>query len=499
MALNQPARPVYHFTPPSNWMNDPNGLVYYRGEYHLFYQYHPDSAIWGPMHWGHAVSPDLVNWQHLLIALSPDENGYIFSGSAVIDWQNSAGFGREAMIAIFTHHGEGHRESQSLAYSLDKGRTWMKYSGNPVLRQPDATPDFRDPKVFWHTAGYWTMSLAAGNTILFYISPDLINWTLSGSFGEGEYGSTGGVWETPDLFELPVDGGPETRWVLTVGVGNGGPAGGSGTQYFIGAFDGKTFTSENTKDTILWADFGADYYAAQSWSDEPTGRRIMLGWQNNWQYANLIPTSTWRGAFSLPRELLLAHTANGIRLVQKPVKELETLRGAHQHWQNETIIPGKNLLDNLKGETLEIVAEFQLNPSTDSFGFRVRMGAGEATTIGYNVKQAKLFVDRTHSGQSDFHQGFASMHEVVLVPTQDSADLAPGDGRLRLHIFVDRSSVEVFGSDGLVVFSDSIFPSEQSQGLELFSEGGPVTLNSLDVYQLNPARFLISKDTLVYP
>ncbi len=476
MTLDNPSRPCYHFTPPTQWMNDPNGLVYYQGEYHLFYQYHPESTVWGTMHWGHAISRDLVNWDHLPIALYPDENGVIFSGSAVIDWENTAGFGREAMVAIFTHENAG-QQSQSLAYSVNRGRTWTKYPANPVLPSPNNLRDFRDPKVFWFgkpDAGHWVMALAADNLILFYTSPDLISWTPSGGFGSG-YGSSGGVWETPDLFELSVDGAPETRWVLTVGVQGGGPARGSATQYFVGAFDGITFTSENPKDSVLWADFGADYYAAQSWSNEPNKRCIMIAWQNNWQYANVIPAYNWRGTFSLPRELALTQTGSGIRLVQQPVSELQILRGTHHHWQDETITPERNLLANVKGESCEIIAEFQVNPGADRFGFRVRVGAQEATTIGYNVKQAKLFVDRTHSGQSDFHPGFASSH---------LADLTPNGNILGLHIFVDRTSVEVFGNDGLIVFSESIFPSEKSQGLEFFTEGGAITLKSLDVYQL---------------
>jgi len=482
MLRNNPSRPCYHFTPPSNWMNDPNGLVYYQGEYHLFYQYHPASTDWGTMHWGHAVSRDLVNWQHLPIALYPDEHGTIFSGSAVIDWQNTAGFGKEAMVAVFTHYREGNHQSQSLAYSLDQGRTWTKYAGNPVLHQPDATPDFRDPKVFRHAEGHWVMSLAAGNTILFHTSPDLINWTLSGGFGGGEYGSTGGVWETPDLFELSVDGSSETRWVLTVGVQGDGPARGSGTQYFVGSFDGRTFTSENPKNTVLWADHGADYYAAQSWSDEPTGRRIMIGWQNNWLYSGVIPASTWRGSLSLPRQLSLTQTAQGIRLVQQPIPELRPLRGRHQHWNNETIGPGTDLLANIQGEALEIIAEFQASATVERFGFHVRVGTDEFTTIGFDPRQKKLFMDRSHAGQSGFCNDFAGTH---------LASFDPPHGIVQLHIFIDRGSVEVFSGDGKAAISDIIFPSEQSQGIELFTEGGTVTLNSLDIYQLNPAEFLI--------
>ncbi len=462
-------------------MNDPNGLVYFDGEYHLFYQYHPEGTVWGPMHWGHAVSRDLINWQHLPIALYPDEHGTIFSGSAVVDWNNTAGFGEKALVVIFTYN-KDHIETQNLAYSIDNGRIWTKYIGNPVIPHPEHLKDFRDPKVFWHV-DHWVMSLAAGDTILFYTSPDLKHWEQSGSFGGG-YGSTDGVWETPDLFKLSVDNASETRWVLTVGVGNGGPAGGSGTQYFIGEFDGKNFTSENPKGTILWTDFGADYYAPQSWSDEPNGRRLMLGWMNNWQYANLIPTSSWRGTFSLIRELSLIHTEQGIRLIQKPIPETQTLRGGYDHWQNEIIKPGTNLLTDIRGKSLEIVAEFQITNDIDCFGFRVRVGQSEQTTISYKVKDKTLYVDRTRSGQVDFKEGFARIH---------SADLLPINNIIRLHIFVDASSVEVFANDGLVAFSECIFPSEQSQGIELFAESGEIHLNSLDIYQLNPAKFLIAE------
>jgi fructan beta-fructosidase len=471
-------RPGYHFTPPVSWMNDPNGLVYYDGEYHLFYQYHPASSSVGPMHWGHAVSRDLLHWQHLPIALYPDENGLIFSGSAVVDWFNTAGFGKEALVAVFTHHAH-YFESQCLAYSTDKGRTWTKYSGNPVLTPPPDTLDFRDPKVFWHEAGYWVMLLAAGNTILFYTSSNLVDWRPSGSFGVG-YDSTGSVWETPDLFQLPVDHSSEIRWVLTVGVSSGGPAGGSATQYFIGQFDGKIFTSENPRDTILWADFGADFYASQSWNDEPNGRRILLAWLSNWQYAALTPTSTWRGAFSLPRELALTAAAGGIRLVQQPIPELKTLRAAHYHWEDKITTPGVNLFAEIKDEMYEIVARFDPSPWVTSFGFKVRAGEGLFTTITCNLRQHTISIDRTHANQVDFHPQFNASH---------SASLEPIGGIINLHIYVDRSSVEVFAGGGLVTFSEIIFPSQQSQGLELFTTGGSLKIISLDVYLLTPSYF----------
>jgi fructan beta-fructosidase len=458
------------------WMNDPNGLVYYKGKYHLFYQHHPNDILWGPMHWGHAVSRDLVNWQHLPIALQPDENGMIFSGSAVIDWQNSAGFGREAMVAIFTHDRDGH-QSQSLAYSNDQGISWEKYAGNPILHSP-GNPDFRDPKVFRHQEK-WVMALAAGNTILFYVSKDLIHWESSGSFGT--CGATGGVWETPDLFELAVSESAETRWVLTVSIGGGHPAGGSGTQYFIGRFDGKNFISENTNETVLWADCGADYYAPQSWNDDPNGRRLVIGWMNNWQYATAVPALDWRGTLSLIRELSLKRTADGLRLIQKPIPEIGSLRNKSLHWHKETLEPGKSLFATMEGVFLEILAEFQLPATTAQLEFHVCTGEDERTKIGYSAKEKKAFVDRTHSGLSNFHDGFARIHSATLNPTNNL---------LRLHIFVDQGSVEVFASDGLVVITDCIFPSHESTGVDLFIVGDEIIINSLDVFQLSPAHYV---------
>jgi len=481
MSQDELYRPHYHFSPPANWMNDPNGLVYCDGVYHLFYQYHPGSAMWGPMHWGHAVSYDLVNWKHLPIALYPDENGMIFSGSAVVDWNNTAGFGERALIAIFTYS-KAHIETQNLAYSTDKGHTWTKYTGNPVIPHDDHLHDFRDPKVFWHE-DHWVMLLAAGDTVLFYISSDLKNWEQSGSFGNG-YGSTDGVWETPDLFKLSVDNSLETWWVLTVSAGNGHLAGGSGSQYFIGHFDGQSFTSEYPKDTVLWADFGADYYAPQSWNAEPNGRCLMIGWMNNWQYATAIPTSGWRGAFSILRELSLKRTEEGLRLVQQPFAEIQSLRNKNYHWQKEILSPEKNLLANVEGISLEILAEFQIMNNIDRLGFHVRVGDIERTTIGYLAKEKKVFVDRTYSGRSDFHKDFARIHYAALNCI---------DNLLRLHIFVDQCSVEVFANDGLAVITDCIFPSTESTKLEIFVEGDKATLNLLDVFQLSPAQYIIEE------
>lgn len=484
MALDEPYRPQFHFTPPAQWMNDPNGLVYYEGEYHLFYQHNPADTVWGPMHWGHAVSKDLVNWQHLPIALYPDDNGTIFSGSAVIDWQNTAGFGAEAMVAIFTQD-NGSRQMQSLAYSTDKGRSWTKYEGNPVIKPPNNIKNFRDPKVFWYKdvdgGGHWVMAVSAGSIVLFYTSPDLKYWQSTGGFGLTQ-GATCGVWETPDLFELPVAGTDETRWVLAVAIGRCAPAGGSGIQYFVGDFDGQVFSNENDEDLELWADWGADFYAPQTWNDAPGSRRIWAAWMNNWNYAQDIPTSSWRGALTLPRELSLVETAEGIRLRQDAIAELESLRDEHWSWSNETVnSDSPNLLDEIQGEKLEIVAEIQAPspPTADRFGFHLRTSAGQETAVGYVTKARTLFVDRSQSGAVDFNPSFNGIH---------TAPLSAVDGTIRLHLFVDRSSIEVFANDGLVSFTEQIFPAADSLGVDLFVEGGHITLNSLEIYSLDPIK-----------
>jgi len=489
LVLNEPFRPQFHFTPQKGWLNDPNGLVFYDGEYHLFYQFYPDDTIWGPMHWGHAISKDLVNWQHLPTALYPDELGYIFSGSAVIDWHNTAGFGKEAMVLFFTHHHpETLEQSQSLAYSLDNGRSFSLYPHNPIIPTQENLQDFRDPKVIWYEAedgaGHWVMSLAANDQILFYISNNLIDWQENGRFTHPQSAATG-LWETPDLFQLPVTGRGESRWVLTIGIDNRAPGGKSGTQYFIGEFDGTTFTCNQSRDCVFWADFGADFYAAQSWSDTPDGRRLWLAWMNNWRYAYNIPTSTWRGGLSIPREVRLVETEAGIRLVQKPVPELQMLRNGRYLWKDVSIQPDHPVHLIAKSNLLEIVAEFENGADADTFGIRVLTNdtnatTVDATTIGYNPQNQCLYTDRSQSGQVDFHEEFPIIHQAKLPLTDES---------LRLHIFVDHSMVEVFANEGLVCFSERVFPAEGNVGIEIFSEGASVNLKMLEVFEMKTAVF----------
>jgi fructan beta-fructosidase len=464
-------RPRIHFAVPSGWLNDPNGMVYHEGEYHLFYQHHPYSTIWGPMHWGHAVSRDMVHWEDLPIALAPDAEGAIFSGSAVVDRENSAGFGAGALVAVFTQ--DGARQVQSIAASVDHGRTWQKYAGNPVLAPADAPVDFRDPRVFRYDApggGHWVMALAVSQEIWFYTSPDLKRWRKASAFGAG-YGAHGGVWECPELVRLPVDGGPDARWVLIVSVGQGGPAGGSGTQYFVGDFDGERFMCEDPPGTVRWADYGADFYAPQAWHNAPGGRTIWLAWMNNWEYARDTPATTWRGMMSAPRELTLTRADGRITLAQRFPPELfagwRTIRTIH-----DLPIPAGALITDAdaRGETLLLEATFALDGTTATrFGLQVRAGDGTPATVGYDRERQALFVEGTHAWRGD---AGATVHE---------APLHMQDGLLRLNILVDTCSVEALAADGRAAITDQIFPTPGSDGVRLFAEGGAARLVELRV------------------
>ncbi|MDN3521824.1 glycoside hydrolase family 32 protein [Halomonas ramblicola] len=331
-----PERPALHFTPPQGWMNDPNGLVYFAGEYHLFYQYHPHDRVWGPMHWGHAVSRDLCRWEHLAPAMAPDKAGMCFSGSAIVDRHDTSGLfdGEPGLLAFYTVHRvasedpDDYVQEQCLAYSRDRGRSWQRYAGNPIIAGP-GFKDFRDPKVIWHAPSRrWVMALACGQVIRFYVSANLLDWRLASEFGEGQGTHTAHPWECPELFELPVEGAaegePETRWVLVVGIGasDDNPFG-SFTQYFVGRFDGARFHNDHPAETVLLMDAGRDFYAVQSWSDLPAedGRRLAIAWLNNWLYADRIPEAGWRGAMSFPRELTLVATPEGVRLRQAFARE----------------------------------------------------------------------------------------------------------------------------------------------------------------------------------
>ncbi len=475
-------RPQFHFTPEANWMNDPNGMVFFNDEYHLFYQYHPHGTTWGPMHWGHAVSKDLVHWEQLPIALAPDEHGAIFSGSAVVDWNNTSGFfdGDPGLVAIYTSadnypDSERPRQRQSLAYSKDNGRTWETYKGNPVLSDVNIT-DYRDPKVFWHKeTNKWVMVLATGQSVTVYTSANLKEWEFASEFGH-KAGSHDGVWECPDLFKLPIDGDEnKQKWVMLVSIGDNPEfKEGSRTQYFVGEFDGTTFINDNSDKAVLWLDYGRDNYAGVSWSDIPEedGRRIYIGWMSNWRYANQVPTKEWRSSMTLPRELLLTSTVEGVRIVQKPVEEIDVIREGSAVYEGLTI-EGKNASYDIS-DLSEITVEFEAQ-SAISYGLVIQSSPEERTTVSYDVDKEMLFVDRTVSGDNSFSESFATVQE---------APLKMKNGQLKLQIFVDTSSIEVFANDGEVVVTSLFFPSETTKKLSLFSNEGKTNVRSLNLTEL---------------
>jgi sucrose-6-phosphate hydrolase SacC (GH32 family) len=460
-AYEEALRPRFHFTPALNFMNDPNGLVFYKGEYHLFYQHNPFGETWGHMSWGHAVSPDMLHWQHLPVALREEQGVMIFSGSVVVDWHNSSGFceatenDHSCLVAVYTGHGQG-RQTQNLAYSNDRGRTWTKYARNPVI--DPGLKDFRDPKAFWHEpTRRWILVtvLPDQHKVRFFASPDLKSWTPLSDFGPA--GATGGVWECPDLFPLPIEHEPgQTRWVLEVDINPGGIAGGSAGQYFVGTFDGSRFVAD-PPDRTLWADYGKDFYASLSFSDVPAsdGRRIWMGWISNWQYANVEPTDTWRGAQSIPRTLALRRTTDGLRLAQAPVAELEALRTTSR----PSAITGSGALP----PSAEILLEVRPGDWTES-GVRLSNAAGEEVVVGIARTPLEVFVDRRRSRRTAFHAEYPGRH---------AGPVAWRDGRITLRILFDRSVLEVFANDGDTVVTDRVFPTQPLDRLELLPKVEP--------------------------
>ncbi len=480
-------RPQYHFSPVKMWMNDPNGMVFYNDEYHLFYQYYPDSTVWGPMHWGHAVSKDLVHWEHLPIALYPDSLGYIFSGSAVVDWNNTSGLGTEEnppLVAIYTYHdADGAKkerndyQTQGIAYSLDNGRTWEKYADNPVLANP-GIKDFRDPKVSWHAASEkWVMILAVDDHVELYGSTDLKAWKKLSEFGK-EIGAHGGVWECPDLFPLKVDGQDTQKWIMLVSINPGGLYGGSATQYFVGEFDGVIFTNDNPDDEILWLDYGKDNYAGVTWSDVPEedGRRIFMGWMSNWQYAQQVPTSPWRSAMTIPRTLSLKDTPEGVRVTSKPVQEMTAIKGESVALESQSIEGEVDISQNISFDiaTSELILEFSAIESAD-FGIELSNSSDQKLMIGYETNQNRFYIDRTEAGNNSFSAEFLGKYYAPRVSSDDV---------IKLHLFFDVSSVELFADDGEVVMTELFFPDTVFDQLKLFAKEGKVTLQSGNIYDL---------------
>ena len=647
LLYREPFRPQFHFTPEKNWMNDPNGMVFYEGEYHLFYQYNPFGDKWGHMSWGHAVSPDLVHWQHLPLALAEENGVMIFSGSAVVDWNNTSGFGKDGrppLVAIYTgHYTDKPLQNQNLAYSNDKGRTWTKFPGNPVL--DIGQRDFRDPKVFWHEpTRQWVMvvSLPTEHKVRFYASPNLKEWTHLSDFGPA--GCTQGIWECPDLFSLAVDGNTnQTQWVLIVNLNPGGPAGGSGCQYFVGQFDGQRFlldpsypkppvgksavpkgklladfegtsygnwkatgeafgagpahpaaggitgflgrglvdsfgkadsdqgalmspefkidadfisfligggahpdetgislrvggkpvrtaTGNNSSQLdwkswdvrelrgaiaqleifdrysgndwghifidhivmgdepagtpgnyALWLDYGRDCYAAVTWSGilDDHGRRVVLGWMSNWDYAQDVPTSPWRSAMTVPRTLALHRGPDGLRLLQLPVEQMNSLREKPaRKFSGGTFAEASAWLarQNQLPPLLDVEIHLTGVSARTPFSLVLNTGQSEQTSIFCDPARSQLGLDRTRSGITSFHKAF---------PNRQVAPLRLTDGHCSLRLLIDTASVEVFAQDGQTVLTSILFPAPGPRSLTLAATGeaspsvGAITVHAL--------------------
>lgn len=470
-------RPRFHFTPVRGNLADPNGLVWLDGEYHLFHQ--QDGR------WAHAVSRDLLHWQRLPIALEHDRLGQALSGSAVVDRDDSSGFfdGGSGLVAIYTSTRGG--EQQSLAYSRDNGRHWTRYPGNPVIEN-EGRRDFRDPKVFWHEGTKrWIMAVSTDQSVTFYGSTNLRQWQWLSRFGDGQ-GLHAAVWECPDLFPLPVDGDPDrTRWVLHVSVGDNRETNGSTAQYFIGDFDGTRFVNDNPPETVLVTDYGRDFYAAQSYAGIPDadGRRIWMAWMSNWRYPYQTPTGSWHGMMSLPRQLSLKTVDGAIRLLQQPADEVRTLREERVEVPPFTL-EGNRRVSRFRGTAYEFELVMSWEAGVRELGIRVRGSESMArqTVIGVDVPFRKVFLDRTHAGLGELRDrngesfAFGARHE---------ADYPVERRRVKLHGFVDTSSVEVFVNDGGQVFSNLIFTDPDHAGIELYADGGRARVESLVFHRMS--------------
>lgn len=456
-------RPFIHFTPKANWMNDPNGMFYYGGTYHLFYQHYPEKPVWGPMHWGHATSKDLISWEHQSIAIKPDSLGTIFSGSAVVDIDNTSGFGKNGktpIVAIFTQHndkllkqGRNDFQYQSLAYSLDSGYTWTKYQGNPVLANPGIA-DFRDPKVIWHKASKkWIMALACQDKVSFYSSTNLKKWEKLSDFGKN-IGSHGGVWECPDLFPMSING--EEKWVLITSINPGAFNGGSGTQYFIGDFDGVNFIPQDKQ--TRWLDYGKDNYAGVTFSGLNSSR-ILIGWMSNWQYAEKVPTETWRSATTIPRKLELTEVSGKIFLTSKPVSEIVN------YFKSETKITEGNSVD-LQSPVFKLKGDFA---NSNDFELTLKNSLNENIRFGYESSKKQFFIDRTNAGLMDFENNFKGRHYAPRISNNPS---------IQFEALIDVSSIELFFDGGITTLTDIFFPSENFKSLQLISNGKSNLLKS---------------------
>lgn len=475
MANKESFRPVYHHTPAYGWMNDPNGMFYKDGVYHLYFQYNPYGSVWGNMHWGHSTSTDLMHWKFEGCAIVPDAWGAIFSGSCVVDHENTAGFGKEAVVAFYTSAKStpwGDIQMQSMAYSLDNGKTFTKYEVNPILTSSEK--DFRDPKVFWYAPGkHWVMILAVGQHMEIYSSVNLKEWKKESEFGAMQ-GAHGGVWECPDLVEIPVEGTREKKWVLICNLNPGGPFGGSAAQYFVGSFDGKKFVNESPTQT-KWMDWGKDNYATVTWNNAPDGRCIALGWMSNWQYANNVPTRQYRSANTLARDLTLYRERQELYLKSTPSSEVKKARGKKVSIPSFKVSEKHemvNLFEEKQGAyEVEIVIQ---NTGASKIAFCLLNDKGEKVSMYYDLNRKQFVMDRSESGKVDFSKDFPA---VTVAPVNV-------DKELTLRLFVDRSSIEAFGEDGKFVMTNLVFPSQPYVKMCFEADKNGYAVKTLNVYTL---------------
>lgn len=468
-------RPVYHHTPVYGWMNDPNGMFYKDGVYHLYFQYNPYGSMWANMTWGHSTSTDLTHWTYEGTAIVPDAWGAIFSGSCVVDKDNTAGFGKGAVVAFYTSAKStpwGDVQSQSMAYSLDNGKTFIKYEHNPILTSTER--DFRDPKVFWYAPGkHWVMMLAVGQEMQIYSSGNLKEWKKESSFGAMQ-GAHGGVWECPDLVEVAVEGSKEKKWVLICNLNPGGPFGGSAAQYFVGSFDGKKFVNESPTQT-KWLDWGKDNYATVTWSNAPAGRCIALGWMSNWQYANNVPTTQYRSANTLARDLTLYRVGGELYLKSKPSPEIKKARAEEKKIPTFEVKGNYEvaslLADNKGAYEIEMTIE---NKGTSKIDFSLMNEKGEKVAMYYDVVRKQFVMDRSASGVVGFSRDFPA---VTVAPVRNT-------DQIHLRLFIDRSSVEAFGEDGEYVMTNLVFPAEPYNRMVFSSDKGSYIVKSMNVYRL---------------
>lgn len=485
-------RPAFHFTPKENWMNDPNGMFYLNGTYHLYFQYYPEDNVWGPMHWGHATSSDMIKWEEQPVALAPDEKGYIFSGSAVVDTENSSGFGKDAeapVVAMYTYHdakaekqGRKDYQSQAIAYSLDEGFNWTKFKGNPVIKNP-GIQDFRDPKITRDTINdQWLMVLAIKDRSYFYSSQNLKEWEKISEFGENT-GAHDGVWECPDFFPMRVEGTGEIKWVLIQSLNPGGYNGGSGTQYFVGDFDGKNFTPESYMTNLgekhsFWLDFGRDNYAGVTWSNIPAedGRTLFIGWMSNWLYAQEVPTEKWRSTMTLARELNLKKQDSIYRIYSRPVRELNKYRTTL--FARDMIEPGKTYTYTPEENDImnkEISFKIPLK-EREKLDFALSNKAGDTLKFGLNVTDRQFYVNRKKSGLTNFSDKF--IQKVSTAPRVSNSD------SLKVHFILDKTSIELFYDDGATVVSEIFFPTEPYTQFHMLS-GKDLRIEDLEINEIN--------------